>query len=177
MYFWYSVTRKLVRVWFHLEWFLKLYNLRHSDSSFVRWVQKSLKSRNSNWSYDMTHIIWLQIDNGPYMRSGNPRPDTDSKHSRNDLLTKIIQHYCFNGVCIRNTPWCVWVHSLYECTFSSKYESLFQFNSSLMKYAWIAFTCSIQNMMIQISVRQSISAWLQFDEYLINKIHFIYKLF
>ena len=27
--------------WNHFEWFLKLYNLRHSDSSCVFWVQKS----------------------------------------------------------------------------------------------------------------------------------------
>jgi len=80
-------------------------------------------------------------------------------------------------VCIGNTPWCVWVHSLYECTFGSKYESLFPFNSSLMKYAWLAFTCSIQNMMIQIPFRHRLCMWLQWLdsdliprllEYLIN---------
>ena len=41
MDFRYSLPRKLVRVWYHFKWFLKLYNLSYSDSSFVNWVQKS----------------------------------------------------------------------------------------------------------------------------------------
>ena len=35
------VPKKLVRVRYHWKWFFKLYNLSYSDSSFIRWVQKS----------------------------------------------------------------------------------------------------------------------------------------
>ena len=51
MDFWGSVTRKLVRVWYHCEWFLKLYNLSYSDLSFIRWVQKPQNPRNSAYVY------------------------------------------------------------------------------------------------------------------------------
>ena len=44
-----SVPRKLVRVWYHFKWFLKLYNLSYSDTSFDNWAPKSLKSRNSTY--------------------------------------------------------------------------------------------------------------------------------
>ena len=35
------VPRELVQVWYHFKWFLKLYNMSHSDSSFIDWVEKS----------------------------------------------------------------------------------------------------------------------------------------
>ena len=44
-----SVPRKSVRVRYHWKWFLKLYTLSYSDSSFIPWVRKSLKSRNSTY--------------------------------------------------------------------------------------------------------------------------------
>ena len=41
MDFRFSYPRKLVRVWYHSKWFLKLYNMCYSDSSFIYWVRKS----------------------------------------------------------------------------------------------------------------------------------------
>ena len=32
------VPRELVQVWYHFKWFLKLYNLSYSDSSYMHWV-------------------------------------------------------------------------------------------------------------------------------------------
>ena len=46
------VPRKWVRVWYRFQWFLKLYNLSYWASSFIRWIQKSWKSRNSTY-------LWL----------------------------------------------------------------------------------------------------------------------
>ena len=39
-YFWGSVPRKLVWVWYQWKWFSKLDNLSYSDSSFIRWFRK-----------------------------------------------------------------------------------------------------------------------------------------
>ena len=50
---WWTVPRKSVRVGLH--WFLKLHKLSFSDLSFIRWVQKSLNSWNSTYSYFMLY--------------------------------------------------------------------------------------------------------------------------
>ena len=61
--FQFLVPRKLVRVWYHWKWFFKLYTLSYSDSSFIRWAQKSKKSRNSAYSCSMTQFVIYNCKN------------------------------------------------------------------------------------------------------------------
>ena len=64
----FSLPRKLVRVWYQIKWFFKRYNLSYSDSSFIPWGRKALKSRNSTYS---PVFFYLQRHNTVFMTKNN----------------------------------------------------------------------------------------------------------
>ena len=91
--FQFLVPRKLVRVWYHWKWFFKLYTLSYSDSSFIRWAQKSKKSRNSayicrerwNLSRSLAYIL-----PGGWMLFGCPAGD---ELRLNEFRKLLLKHY------------------------------------------------------------------------------------
>ena len=65
MDFRFLVPRKFTRVRYHWKCFLKLYTLIYSDSSFIRWAQKSKKSRNSAYLYPSISKLNKDLNTGP----------------------------------------------------------------------------------------------------------------
>ena len=105
-----SVPRRLIRVWYRLEWFLKLCNLSYSDLSSIPWGRKSLKPRDSTY-------LWIKLvftKNAVFISSW-PSFSQQINFFVVDILTRAARSPTFTPFALVRAKFFFWTS--FKCTF------------------------------------------------------------